>query len=213
MGAVLVFCAHPDDEVLGVGGTIAKYAEEGVEVVTIIFSTGENSHPWMQKDVTIEMRDKETKKAHQILGLKESINLGLSDRNVKKEAENPEVHQRIIDLINNYSPEKIFTHAIDDPHKDHLNVYKVIKKIIDSINYKGDVYSFEVWNPLNLMKRNLPKMYVDISRTFPLKVKALKCFESQKMSILPLLPAVYTRAITAGFGAKCRFAEVFYKIK
>jgi LmbE family N-acetylglucosaminyl deacetylase len=213
MGGVLVFCAHPDDEVLGAGGTIAKYSNEGVEVVAVIFSTGESSHPWMKKDFTIGMREEETKNSHEILGTKQSINLGLKDGNIKKDAESKEIEQKVIALVNKYKPDKIFTHAVDDPHLDHQAVYKITFAAIKSMNYTGDVYSFEVWNPVNLMKRSLPKMYVDISKTFPLKIKALQCFQSQKMFILMLLPAVYSRAITAGLNAKCRFAEVFYKIK
>lgn len=47
----MVFCAHPDDEVLGAGGTIAKYAREGKKVIAVIFSYGESSHPWMKKKI------------------------------------------------------------------------------------------------------------------------------------------------------------------
>jgi LmbE family N-acetylglucosaminyl deacetylase len=213
MGAVLVFCAHPDDEVLGAGGTIAKYSDEGSKVVAVIFSTGESSHPWMQREFTIDMREDETKKSHELLGTSESINLGLKDGNIRKDAEDNEIEQKIIELIKKHNPEKIFTHAVDDPHLDHQAVYKITSKAVKEMGYKGDVYSFEVWNPLNLMKRNLPKMYVDISKTFPLKIKALQCFQSQKVFIMMLLPAVYSRAITAGLNANCRFAEVFYKIK
>ncbi|MFA4887817.1 MAG: PIG-L family deacetylase, partial [Candidatus Nanoarchaeia archaeon] len=37
---ILVFAAHPDDEIIGVGGTIAKYAQEGKDVIVTIFSDG-----------------------------------------------------------------------------------------------------------------------------------------------------------------------------
>jgi LmbE family N-acetylglucosaminyl deacetylase len=212
MKSVMVFCAHPDDEVLGVGGTIAKYAGEGIEVVTVIFSSGERSHPWMKKHVTVGARQKETEKAASILGIKKTINLGLKDGTLLKESKGS-IFEKIISIISEHNPDKIFTHAIDDPHLDHHAVYKIVTKAIQAMNYAGNAYSYEVWNPLNIMKRKMPKMYVDISATFSTKVRALKCFKSQRLYILPLLPATYLRAVLAGTQAKCRFAEIFYVIK
>jgi len=46
---ILVFSAHSDDFVIGAGGTIAKYTEEGKKVIAVVFSYGERSHPWNTK--------------------------------------------------------------------------------------------------------------------------------------------------------------------
>ena len=212
-GTVLCVCAHSDDQIFGPGGTLAKYAKEGKKIITIILSYGEGSHPHFKEDVIIKIRVEEAAEADKVIGGSGVIFLGMKEGRFKNEAEQKYIIPRLATLFKQYNPEKIFTHAIDDPHLDHQAVYKITSNAVKSMNYKGDVYSFEVWNPLNLMKRNLPKMYVDISKTFPLKIKALQCFQSQKMFILMLLPAVYSRAITAGLNANCRFAEVFYKIK
>ena len=213
METVLVLCAHPDDEVLGVGGTIANYTKKGINVVTVIFSSGEQSHPWMKKNVTVEARKRETKKSHSILGIKETINLGMRDGTIWKDAKDKQIFEKIISIIKKYDPDKIFTHAIDDPHPDHNSIYRIVDRIMKIINYKGHIYSFEVWNPFNIMKRNMPKMYVDVSDTFDIKIKALKCFKSQKLFIVPLLPVTYLRAFFAGFHAKCRYGEAFYIVK
>ena len=82
---IMIICAHPDDEVLGMGGTIAKYASEGKRVVAVIFSYGENSHWWLKKKNTVEMRVAETKAAGKILGIHETIFLGLKDFDLKNE--------------------------------------------------------------------------------------------------------------------------------
>jgi LmbE family N-acetylglucosaminyl deacetylase len=213
MQSIIVFCAHPDDEVLGVGGTIAKYAREGTEVVTVIFSSGAQSHPWMKRDVTVETRKKETKKSASILGTKITVNLGLRDGTLLKQVNNKKVLEHIVSIVMRYRPEKIFTHAVDDPHPDHHAVYKIVNKVFGGSDFQGNIYSFHVWNPLNVMKRKMPKMYVDISATFKTKIKALKCFKSQKLFILPLLPATYLRAVFAGFQAGCRYAEAFYIVR
>ena len=47
---VLVVCAHSDDQILGCGGTIAKYAKQGIPVYAIIFSYGEKSLPHLKED-------------------------------------------------------------------------------------------------------------------------------------------------------------------
>ena len=213
MKTAIIFCAHPDDEVLGVGGTMVKYAREGIEVITVIFSSGERSHPWLKRNVTIEAREKETEKVASILGLKNTINLNLRDGALWKEAKEKQVFEKIISIIKQYNPEKIFTHAVDDPHPDHHAVYKVMSEVMKIMHYKGHVYSFDVWNPFNIMKRKMPKMYVDVSDTFPIKIQALKCFKSQKLYIVPLLPVTYLRAIFAGFQAHCKYSEAFYIIK
>jgi len=56
-------------------------------------------------------------------------------------------------------------------------------------------------------------MYVDITDTFKLKLKALRCFKSQWMTMISLLWSVYFRAIINGLDARCKYAERFYKIR
>lgn len=209
---ILVFCAHPDDEVLGVGATIAKYTKEGKNITTIIFSYGELSHPWLKKEVIIGIRVKESKKAAGIIGSK-ALFFGLDEKDAIKEIQTFDSKQRIADLIKKYNPEKIFTHSRDDPHPLHQTVSRAVVEACDHLKYK-DVYVFDIWNPLNLTKRRFPRLYVDVKDTFELKIKALKAFESQKIQMqLPLLWSVYVKAVKGGFESGNKLAEVFYKIR
>ena len=50
---MLVVCAHPDDNILGAGGTIAKYSSEGKKVITVIASYGESGNPWLKENVIL----------------------------------------------------------------------------------------------------------------------------------------------------------------
>ncbi len=159
---IMVFCAHPDDEVLGVGGTIASYAKQGKNVIVVIFSYGEGSHPWLKKRVTVEMRVNEGKKAGKILGCKETIFLGLKDTGVKKHGEKLKVEKKIKNLIEKYQPAKVFIHSKDDPWPDHQAVHKIMIKVIEKIKFDGDVYSFDIWNPIRARERNLPKWKLSI---------------------------------------------------
>lgn len=209
---ILVFCAHPDDEILGVGATIAKYTLEGKNVTTIVFSYGELSHPWFRKEVITPIRIKESKKAAEIVGSK-TLFFGLDEKDAAKEIQTINSKRRIADIIKKYGPQKIFTHSSDDPHPLHQSVNRAVVAACDHLNYK-DVYVFDIWNPLNLTKRRFPRLYVDVKETFNLKIKALKTFESQKIQMqLPLLWTVYVKAVKGGFESGNKLAEVFYKIR
>lgn len=213
MKNILVICAHPDDEVFGPGGTIAKYAKEGAQVDVIIFSYGEQSHPWLRKKFVIETRKNEQKEASEILGTKTTTFLGLREGSFKEESGNKNVYSKISSMIKTKKPIKIFTHSSDDPHPDHKVVHKTVMKAIEQADYNCDVYTFDIWNPINLINRKKPKMYVDVSKTFGKKIEALKCFRSQKVSLILLLWSVYIKALVSGIESKNKFAEVFYKVR
>jgi N-acetylglucosamine malate deacetylase 1 len=213
MVELLIICAHPDDEIFGAGGTIAKYAREGKSTVSVICSAGESSHFWLKDSYKIPMRKKESLDASKVVKAREVIFLELKDGQLSTEMENKEVISKLKKIIKKSNPKRIFTHSVDDPHPDHRSVYNSVMKITDSIKYSGAIYSFEIWNFANLKKRDVPKLYVDISKTFHLKIKALRQFKSQIGSLIPLLPNVYIRSFLSGIHAHCRFAEVFYKIK
>ena len=68
MDRIVVLCAHPDDEIIGVGGTIARYSKEGKKIHILVFSYGEKSHPWMQEGVQRHTREKESRKASSMVG-------------------------------------------------------------------------------------------------------------------------------------------------
>jgi len=59
---ILFLCAHNDDQIVGAGGTIAKYAKEGRKIVTIIFSFGETSMPYLQEKISRRTRVLESKR-------------------------------------------------------------------------------------------------------------------------------------------------------
>lgn len=210
---IICFCAHNDDQIIGAGGTLAKYSSQGKEVYTIIFSFGEASHPHLRREVTVEMRVKESLKATKILGGKTNLYLGLKEGNFAEEFEKKNLMARLKKFLTERKPSKIFTHSVDDPHPDHRAVYSIITQLLDQIKYKGSVYSFDIWNPINLGKRNLPRLIVDISDTFRKKVRAIEAHESQKLTRFSLLWNLYLKAIYNGLNNNTKYAEVFYKIR
>ncbi|MDO8660733.1 MAG: PIG-L family deacetylase, partial [Candidatus Woesearchaeota archaeon] len=65
---ILTICAHNDDQIVGAGGTLAKYAAEGKRIRTVICSFGESSHPHLKREIIVERRVKESLRADKILG-------------------------------------------------------------------------------------------------------------------------------------------------
>jgi len=212
--SILFLCAHNDDQLVGAGGTIAKYSKEGKSVVTIIFSFGEASLPHLQEIESRKTRVKESKQAAKILGENSVHYLGLTEGKFLEEAENKQISKKLKKLISRIKPKRIFTHAPDDPHPDHRAVNKFTTDLIKDIKFKGDVYAFNVWNPfINLKKREMPRLVVDITDTLNTKVKAFKVHKSQIVSIIALMWSVYGQALYYGFLNHIKYAEVFYKIK
>lgn len=210
--SVLVFCAHPDDEVFGPGGTMAKYAREGKAVRAVIFTYGYESHPWQKEEVTQEVRIRESKKAASVLGYRQCIFLGMEEGKILKQVEETTVVPKIRALIERYKPSKIFTHSLNDPHPDHKAVHRVMRAIVASLEKPVEMYAFDIWTFLTLRERGRPQLLVDITDTFWLKVKALKYFKSQRVSLLSLLWSVYLKAFLNGLKNECRYAEAFYKV-
>lgn len=211
---ILVICAHNDDSLFGLGGTIAKYLKEGKKVKTIIFSYGEAVHPWLKKKESITTRVKESHQADKVLGGNESIYLGLKELNFHEELKKKRVTKRISDIIKKFKPKKIFIHDLNDPHPDHKAIYDIALKILDRIKYKGDVYTFDVWNPIKIRKTSEPKLVINTTQTFKLKTKALRCHKSQKIPLLLLIWwNVYLKDFLNGLANNCRYAEVFNKVR
>lgn len=206
---ILVIVAHADDEVLGAGGTIAKYTESGETVIVVIFSFGEGSKPFYKNELIKKIRIKESEKVGTFLGVERTIILGIPD--LKINSKDKGLIERVNHIILKYKPSKIFTHSSSDPHKDHRAVYTVVLEATRDLTYT--VYTFGVWNPIYIRDTNVPRLYVDVSQTFEKKLKALKLFESQKLSIYQLLPNVFLKAKLGGWANHCRYAEVFYKLK
>lgn len=212
---ILVFCAHSDDQAVGLGGTLAKYSKEGKEIIVIIFSNGASSHPHLKPELVGDIRAKESKKCNNVLGVKQTIFFNLIDTKYKEEVKKYKIEEKIKRLIMLHKPERIFTHSIDDPHIDHRDVYSFVKKAFDDLRYDGELYTFNVWNLwINIRKTYKPKLYVDISTTFKTKLRSIKCFPSQKLQMQwPLTWTVYIKAILFGIKHRCKYAERFFKIR
>lgn len=210
---ILIICAHPDDEILGAGGTIAKYSQEGKRVIAVIISYGEKSHWWLKKKYTVEMRVRESRAAGEVVGIHETVFLGLKDFELKEELKQRRNLALLEKVIMKYRPSRIFTHSPDDIiYSDHKAVWDAVENVTKKMRFRGDIYVFNIWAK-DVRLSNNPKLFIDISNSFAMKWAALKMFKSQHMYIFQLYPGVLWRAFKNGLEHRCRFAEVFTKVK
>jgi len=222
---ILIVVGHSDDQIIGVGGSASKYAKEGHEVYTVIFSQGEASHIYYQENIISKTREKETLNADKIIGGKKVFFLRVSEKNIGSQKEIDKAYKKLNTIINRIEPSKIFTHSKEDPHPVHKKTLSTLLKVLDSKKSfkKIDVYAFDVWNPFKFKKNKHPLLVIDISDYFNKKVKALRCFKSQfRVDFIPnysnlfnvyTLSNMFIKNFFNGIKHGSKYAEVFHKLR
>ncbi len=208
---ILAIAAHNDDGVIGAGGTLAKYAKEGKRIRTVIFSFGE-LHVLMKKDVVVETRKKEFVAGDKIMGGSGATYLSCRDGKIAEDIRQKDIAKKLAAVIKRDKPAMIFTHSFDDAHPDHRAVHKLVMQMMKEGSIACPVYTFDVWSLVKLRKRNLPKMVVDVSETFQLKLKAFLAHKSQKIVWWLLVKAI-AKDWFSGFINGYKYAEVFYRLQ
>ena len=178
---ILCFGAHPDDVELGCSGTIAKEISLGKKVGVVDLTRGE-----LGTRGSVEIRNSESQKATEILGLSARENLDMRDGFFK----NDEAHQmKVIEMIRKYQPEIVICNAIDDRHIDHGKGSKLVsdacflsglRRIETSLNGEKQ----EAWRPKvvyhYIQWKNIePDFVVDITDFVAIKTKAILAYDSQ----------------------------------
>ena len=186
---ILIICSHPDDEVLGCGGMIAKNNEIGNKVSVIFTHEGSsarhanyNSND-SKKD--IKVRRQMAKKAskylnYNIIKFYNNINLQ-NEKNLKLK-----LIKSLIKDINKFKPDIIFTHHSDDLNSDHGFTFDaVINACRPTSNFiVKEIILFEVasstdWAFLNQRNQFLPNLFIDINKYFIKKIKALQFYDKE----------------------------------
>lgn len=118
MTNILIVGPHPDDQELGMGGTIAKFAKQGHNVLLLDMTNGE---PTPYGDP--ETRAVEAANAAEILGVKRKL-LGLSNRFVEH---NIESRHKVAGVIREHQAEIVFTPYFQDAHPDHIATTRIVE--------------------------------------------------------------------------------------
>ncbi len=221
---VLVVAAHPDDEVLGAGGTMAKHAQKGDDVFTLIVGDGITSRyeeselgkDFIKKQVnTIK---KHCLSAGNILGVKKTTVLG---NYCCRFDQRPllDITKAIEKEIARVKPGIIYTHNSFDVNNDHGIVFKAVlaatrpspgfcvKKILVFEVLSSTEWSFHA--------EFRPNVYEDISSTIHKKIEAMKVYESEVREFphARSLEAIKILAQKRGAEVGLNYAESFKLIR
>ena len=174
---VLVLAAHPDDETLGCGGTIARFASEGSDVRLLIFTDGISAR------CSGDRRD-QLEKVSKILGISEYKCFDFPD-NMMDSVPLLSIVSKIEKYLeeSGFLPDIVLTHSPFCLNVDHRAVYNSTITVFRGLEQFNPIkiMSYEVlssseWNPVSGF---MPNAYVNIANSFKKKVKALKVYSSE----------------------------------
>lgn len=186
---ILVIAAHPDDEVLGCGATMAKLAAAGHEVRVLILGEGisarDENRDREKREKEIQVLKANMAKANNILGTGGIFTFDLPDNRFDT-VPLLDVIKLIEKVKKDVSPEVIFTHHHADLNIDHCITFKAVMTAFRPLRGESvrEIYSFEVlssteWNAPLAGTYFRPNYFVDISETLAQKLAALREYESE----------------------------------
>lgn len=188
MDKILIIAAHPDDEVLGVGGTIAKYTSRGIEVSLLIVTDGSTAQYRDNPNLNniIEEKKQETRQAADILGIKNIYYGGLPDMMLDT-ISHIEINKVIENIINEVKPTIVYTHFYGDINKDHQIVCEstlvACRPVKDQIVKKLFLYSVPSSTEWNIQMSHMafmPNWYENIEEVYAKqKYRAMECYKKE----------------------------------
>ena len=177
---VLVVVAHPDDEVIGCGGTLLRHAENGDDIFIIYMTDGESS----RKLKNINKRKLSAKKVCQILNVKKSYFFNFPDNSMDS-IPILKIIKKIEVIIKKIKPNIIYTHHYGDLNIDHKIVNQALLTATrpEPEDFIDRIYSFEInssteWNFANV-KYFTPVYFVDITSNIENKIKLLSIYSDE----------------------------------
>lgn len=182
--SILVVAAHPDDEVLGCGGTIARHCEAGDRVTVLILADGVTSRT-SNAGTELEERKGAAECANKILGVHDLIMLAYPD-NRMDDSTLLEVVKDIEQVIARCRPDTIYTHYAGDVNIDHRRVHDAVVAAcrpqpghcVRRVLFCETPSSTE-WRPPASHSAFAPNWFVDISRTLNVKLRALAAYQDE----------------------------------
>ena len=213
---ILIFAAHPDDEVIGCGGTIAKLKKNGNEIFVCFVADGESSRNVKNIDELIKNRKKAAIKSAKILGIKKLFFCDLPDNRLDtlSRLSIVKIIEKYILLIKTHT---VFTHFYEDLNIDHQIIVKLLSQLWPEKRTRKKLLFFEIpsstdWQISNKRKNFFnPNWYEDISETKNIKIKAFKAYKDEirkwphPRSLKGINSLMQLRGATSGF----KFAEAF----
>jgi LmbE family N-acetylglucosaminyl deacetylase len=219
---ILVVAAHPDDEILGCGGTMALHSMKGDEVYVLILGEGITSRSETNDRIKSkkELNDlkKQMLKANKIIGVKKVFAFDFPDNRFDT-VPLLDVIKYVERIKREINPNIVFTHHYGDLNIDHVITHRAVMTAFRPVMGEDarEIYTFEVpssteWNyPLSFS----PDVFFDISDTLDLKLKAMAVYKSEIRDYPHprSLEGIRNNAEIWGMKVGLRYAEAFKLVR
>ena len=211
--SVLVIAAHPDDELLGCGGTVALHTQAGDNVVSVIACEGES----LRYGVGQVGQAEHMRLAAETLGVRDVRLLGFPDQRLDTITLTDLIHP-LEQIVREVRPSIVYGQHGGDVNRDHELLFKALlvatrptESFIETV-YAFDTASSTEWA---YPRTFIPDTWVDISSTLDVKLSAMACYESE---LRPYphprsLKALEYRARAFGNQVCMEAAEVFMTVR
>ena len=210
----LIVAPHPDDEVLGVGGTILKYKQLGHSVGWLIITKTEKELNW--EDSQIKKRKKELKLIQSFFNFDSVFNLNLPTTKLDS-LPFSDIVQKISKVLEVFQPTDLFIPHLGDIHSDHQIVHRATISCTKWFRhpYIKKTLAYETLSETDLGEGFFPNVFIDISNFLDLKIKAMKIYQSEVKSFPFPRSAEAIKALAKFRGSSSGFkaAEAFKLIK
>ncbi len=218
MTRVLVFAAHPDDEILGMGGTIARHTDAGDEVRIVVVTDGSSTQ--YPGDAEIRARkEEEALRAAAELGVKDYAHLDLPDMRLDT-LPHVEINSVVEEHMASFVPQVVYTpHA--DVNRDHRALFDSVAvatrptpgQVARRVLTYAPTSSTE-WTPFGL-NWFVPNWFVDIGDAIERKVAAFAHYETERRDYPHPRSERAIRAAAEFYGASCgcEHAEPFVLVR
>ena len=220
---LLVIAAHPDDELLGCGGSIAKYINNGVLVKVLFLGEGSTARyddpSCKEAKAAIALRNSRAVKALGVIGVTDfefyNLPCGRFDQ-----IPIIEINKIIESVIRQFNPDTVFTHSEGDSNNDHKIVYRasIVATRPCGENIVNRLFCYEVlssseWSYTSAF---LPNYFISLTESqLRAKWSALECYETE-MREFPFprsWEGVKNLAVKRGMQAGIEFAEAFQLVR
>lgn len=171
---VLVFAPHPDDEIFGCGGALARHQQVGDRIQVILLTSGDYDGTGASDAAYSRTRLQESDEAARVLGLKPPKAWGMLDRTVMY---GEELIDRMLHAIDEADADVVYAPSPWELHPDHREVAMAAIESVRRCDAHVSLYLYEVSAPLR------PNFLLDITPVWPIKLQAMQAFGSQEVKL------------------------------
>src|SRR3990172_4815928 len=169
--SVLVLAPHPDDDIIGCGGTLYTYHLKGADITAIYMTDGRKGNHLYAEEELVSVRKEETKRAAKIVGIDKLI---FSDNRDSELAVTGNTIKQVHEVLGDSQPEAVFFPFVMDNHQDHIATARIFFSAARVMKYDPLCYMYGIWTPLPAYN-----VVSDITLCLETKLRALKEHKSQ----------------------------------